>query len=94
MSEGGMVEAQEISAETAFIIVKELDGTFRATTDLTSAFTVARDADRLDIKSGCHEIHQVIAQEELAERIAVKLQKDTPQTQALIRKALEDRDIL
>lgn len=86
--------SEDISAETAFIIIKELDGSYRATTDLTSAFTVARDADRLDIKVGCQEIHQTIAQDDLADRIAFRIQKDTPDTQALIRKALEDRDIL
>ena len=78
MSEGGLVpEAQEQpDAETAFIIVKELDGSFRATTDLASAFLVARDANRADIRQACRELSEAISQDELAERVMARLKAE------------------
>jgi len=78
MSEGGVVpEAQgQPDAETAFIIVKELDGSFRATTDLTSAFFVARDATRADIRQACRDLSEAIAQDELSERVVARLKQE------------------
>jgi hypothetical protein len=78
VSEGGIVPQpqEQPDAETAFIIVKELDGSFRATTDLASSFLVARDANRADIRQACRELSEAIAQDELAERVAARLQSE------------------
>ena len=78
MSEGGVVPQQQEQpdAETAFIIVKELDGSFRATTDLTSAFFVARDATRADIRQACRDLSEAISQDELSERVVARLKAE------------------
>jgi predicted RNase H-related nuclease YkuK (DUF458 family) len=85
-------------AETAFFIVKELDGSWKAMTDIPEAFTIQREAFRHDVKTGCREIYELLAEDDLANSISSKiLESNTPDSQRTaqaIRHALADREIL
>lgn len=96
MSEPVVTEEQaQPDAETAFIIVKELDGSFKATTDLSTAILVNREATRADIRLACKELSEVISHEDLAGLIASTL-TSYPQpgqrTADAIRQALAERE--
>lgn len=96
MSEGAVDTTQEQpDAETAFIIVKELDGSFRATTDLSMAILVNREANRADIRLACKELSEVISHEDLALTIASTLAsypRPSKNTAEAIRQALAERE--
>ena len=52
------VEALEV--ESAFIVFKRADGSFFATTDLTTIATVSKTASIHDVKNGCQELLDTI----------------------------------
>ena len=70
--------------ETAFIMIKEADGSWRVATDLTATFEVAGIATRQDIRIGCQEIARVIDQQDQAaltiQLLSENLGTDTPKT--------------
>lgn len=81
--------------ETGFFVYRETDGSWTATTDLESVPTFNRDATAHDVKSGCREIFEAFAQNDLAFAIADKLNQRLPAesetTADAIRNALQDR---
>ena len=85
-------------AETAFIIVKQWDGSWSVLTDVTSAFTIERESFRHDVKTGCREMYEFLADDDLATHLASKLSSpkpsDSQRTSEAIRHALTERDIL
>jgi hypothetical protein len=85
-------------AETAFILVKQWDGSWTVLTDMSNAFTIDREAYRHDVKTGCREMYEFLADEDLASHLASKLshqnQTDSQRTSEAIRHALTERDIL
>ena len=91
-------ETVKASAETAFVIIKDWDGSWRATAQVASDLTISREAFRHDVKSGCREIYELLAEDDLANTLAAKISEstatDSQRTAQAIRHALADRDIL
>jgi hypothetical protein len=85
-------------AETAFIVIKNQDGTWKATVDVASTFTIERPASRSDVKSGTREIYEFLSEDDIARytaaRISAENQTDTQRATEGVRQALSDRDIL
>jgi hypothetical protein len=92
------MEEIKAEAETAFLIIKEWDGSWRATTQVSEHLTVQREAFRHDVKSGAREIYELLAEDDLANTLANKISEnnvsDSQRTAQAIRHALADRDIL
>jgi len=88
----------QAGAETAFIVIRDWDGSWRATTKFDEVFTISREATRADIKLGCREMHEFLAEDDLASVVAFKIMtsnsSDSQRTTDAIRHALQDRDIL
>lgn len=89
---------EQPDAETAFIMVKQLNGVWKATTDLTTALLVGRTANRNDIKTATRDIHSFLTDDDLANMIVSKIietnKTDTERATQGVRQALSDRDIL
>jgi hypothetical protein len=85
-------------ADTAFIVIKSKDGTWKATVDVASAFTIERQATRADVKTGTREINEFLSEDDIARytaaRISAQNQTDTERATEGVRQALSDRDIL
>lgn len=85
-------------AETAFILVKQWDGSWTVLTDMSNAFTIDREAFRHDVKTGCREMYEFLADDDLAIHLASKLsaqsKTDSQRTSEAIRHALTEREIL
>ena len=85
-------------AETAFIMVKQFDGHWKASTDLSSVLLVERASTRTDIKVGTRDIYNFLADDDLATMVASKIvasgKTDTERATEGVRQALSDRDIL
>jgi hypothetical protein len=64
---------QEAQAETAFIVIRRLDGSFYVTDDLSTNITVERVATIGDIKAGCRELADRIHMLELTDNIITAL---------------------
>jgi hypothetical protein len=84
------------TAETAFLVYREADGSWTATTDITMSLAITREATGSDVKTGCREIYEAFAQTDLAFAISSLIQeKLSPQEQTTadyIRNALQDRN--
>ena len=91
-------ETVKAGAETAFLIIKDWDGSWRATTQVAEELTISREAFRHDVKTGCREIYELLAEDDLANAIANRISEsnrpDSQRTAEAIRHALADRDIL
>lgn len=89
---------ERADAETAFIVVKQWDGGWSVNTDLTQVFTIDRPAYRHDVKTGCREMYDFLADDDLAGLIFNKLsdlnKSDSQRTTEAIRHALTEREIL
>lgn len=59
------VETVMEKVETAFLVIKGEDGTYRATPYPAEALEVARQVTRLEIKLGCSEILDVIKRQDI-----------------------------
>lgn len=85
-------------AETAFILIKGKDGTWKATVDVSSTFTIERTANRADVKTGTREINEFLSEDDIARSVASRIsaqnQTDTQRATEGVRQALSDRDIL
>jgi len=98
--DGEVVEtaAVKAEAETAFILVKQWDGSWSVLTDMSHSFTIDREAFRHDVKTGCREMYEFLADDDLATHLASKLsaqsQSDSQRTSEAIRHALTEREIL
>lgn len=58
---------------TAFLMIKDADGTWRVTTDLATPIQVENQATRLDIRIGCQEIANIITQQDIAANVVTLL---------------------
>jgi len=61
------------NAEIAFVVVKNLDGTYRLLDSLTDEVVSTRKATRLDIKIAAGEIYNSISNAESAEAVLTLL---------------------
>lgn len=77
-----MSEETVVTYDTAFIMIKEMDGSWRVTTDMKTPFEILDVATRQDIRIGCQEIARVIDhQDQAATAVQLLLEnmgKDTP----------------
>jgi hemerythrin superfamily protein len=91
-------QEQPPTSDTAFIIVREFDGGWRVITDMTVAFTIARDASRADVKLGISELNRFLNNDELVNMLLTKLSEgNRPESQVTseaMRQALQDRNLL
>jgi hypothetical protein len=89
-------ELAKADADTAFLVIKDWDGTWKATTDVSMALTIERRANRNDVKTGCRDIHGFLENVDLAAIIASKLStpnvSDTERAAQSVRQALSDRE--
>jgi len=92
------VVEQQPEAETAFIMIKQFDGRWRASTDLSTTLLIERNAGRADIKTGTRDIYNFLTDDDLSSLIASKIvasnKTDTERATQGVRQALSDRDIL
>lgn len=93
-----VTEEARPDSETAFIIAREWNGGWRVITDLSSAFSIARDASRADVKLGISELNRFLNNDELVNMIVTKLSegnKSSSQvTSEAMRQALQDRNLM
>jgi hypothetical protein len=61
------------NAEVAFVVVKNLDGTYKLLDSLTDEVVTSRKASRLDIKLAAGEIYNSISNAESAEAVVTIL---------------------
>lgn len=91
-------EIVKADTETAFILAKQWDGSWLVMTDMSQTFTIERESRRSDVKTGCREMYEFLADEDLATHIVNKLsaanQSDSQRTSEAIRHALTEREIL
>jgi hypothetical protein len=59
--------------DTAFVILKGHDGSWRVTTDITQPFSIDRVASRADVRIGTAEINHLISHQDLATLVAATL---------------------
>lgn len=87
-----------MDVETAFIVAKRSDGSFFATTNLSTELNIIREARTLDIRYGCNDILSLLENNELANLILTKMasnaQSDSEKAASSIRQVLEDKGIL
>lgn len=80
---------------TAFLVIKDADGSWLVTTDLTKEFAIDVLATRQDIRIGCQEIANVVQQQDLALTVISLLnensQPDSQQVAAKMRDAISRR---
>ena len=93
-----MTDELKPDAETAFLVVKEFDGSWSATADISAAMVISRAALRSDIKAGSREVSDFLIEDDLANTLLGKLQQsngsDSSQRATEIRNALSDRNIM
>ena len=86
-----------MEAETAFIVVKRPDGSYYATTDLTTEISVAREATRTEVKHGCYELLDALNVDSITASIINNLPKpesESSKVSSSIRQALSEKGIL
>lgn len=88
--------AEKAGAETAFLMIKDWDGTWKATTDVSMALTIERRANRNDVKTASRDIYNFLDNVDLATIVASKISSqnvsDTERAAQSVRQALSDRD--
>ena len=93
-----MTEDIKPDAETAFLVVKEFDGSWSATANINAPLIITRPALRADIKAGSREVSDFLVEDDLANTLLGKIQQnnisDSSQRATEIRNALSDRNIL
>jgi hypothetical protein len=62
-------EPEKMVVETAFIVLRNKEGFWQATTDLTTPFDAERTANATDIRIGCSEMITVVNHNELLNSI-------------------------
>jgi len=66
-------EEKAPDAITAFITIKMPDGSYRAITDLSTVFSIARVATLNDIRQGCEELRYTITKADIVNGVIDKL---------------------
>lgn len=89
-------ESEKPAADTAFLMIKDWDGVWKATTDLSTALIIDRRATRNDVKTGCRDIHEFLNNVDIATVVASKISAqnltDTERAAQAVRQALSDRE--
>jgi hypothetical protein len=67
-------------AVTAFIVIKMIDGSYVAISDLTKTFTVARSATIGDIRQGCDELRYTITKSDIINGVLEALKPEDSET--------------
>lgn len=77
MTEGDKVteEAKLPNAELAFVIVKNMDGSYRILDSITDEIVIQRRASRLDVKLAAGEVYDSISNAETAEAVIAIIAK-------------------
>lgn len=87
-----------MQVETAFIVGMRADGSFFATTNLTTELEIGRQAENSDIKHGCNDILTLLENNDLANLILTKLaataQSESERTASSMRQVLSEKGIL
>lgn len=89
--------AETVEVEAAFLVFKREDGSFFATTDLTTVATVAKTATIFDVKNGCQEILDTIKMDMVVAAVQASLAPEpTPEEKVAssIRTRLQQEGIL
>lgn len=90
------VALEKAAADTAFLMIKDWDGTWKATTDVSMALTIERRANRNDVKTACRDIHEFLSNVDLAtivvSKISAQNMTDTERAAQSVRQALSDRE--
>lgn len=68
---------QDPQGETAFIVIKNFDGSWTAATDITMPLVVTRAAGRHEIREGCNEIANLVTVQEIATLVMRALPQKT-----------------
>jgi homoserine acetyltransferase len=87
----------EFEVESAFIVFKRPDGSFFATTDLSTVATVTKTATIFDVKTGCQEMLDAIKTDILVSAVKEAMAPlPTPQEKVAssIRTRLQQEGIL
>jgi hypothetical protein len=66
-----------VDANIAFILFQKPNGSFGAVTDLSTAFSVARQATFLDMKIASRELYEALIREEIAGTVVENLKNGT-----------------
>lgn len=61
------------TVETAFIVMKNKDGSWGVTSDVTQPFAIDRVASRADVRIGTTEIKHLLSHQDLAALVAATL---------------------
>ena len=85
-----MADQEEVRYPTAFLMIKEDDGSWRVTTDLTGSFTIDYLATRQDIRIGCQEIASTVNQQDLALMVASLLKENSQQDSQRVSASMRD----
>ena len=67
--------------ETLFFVSKELDGTFRVITDVSTKLEIQRKATLLDIRTAAKDIASAISTRETAEMVVALLKQANKQSE-------------
>ena len=59
--------------DTAFIIMKSTDGSWKVTSDVTAPFAISRIATRADVRMGTTEIKHLVSHQDLATLVAATI---------------------
>lgn len=90
-------EPEALEVESAFIIFKRPDGSFFATTDISTIATVTKTATVFDVKNGCQEILDTIRTDVLVAAISHAMAPEPTQQEKVassIRNRLQQEGIL
>lgn len=66
-------EPELLRAETAFIIMKAHDGSWKVTSDVLTPFAIDRVANRSDVRLGTSEISNLVTYQDIAAIVAAAL---------------------
>lgn len=61
------------TVETAFVVMKNRDGSWGVTSDVTKPFAIDRVASRADVRIGTTEIKHLLSHQDLAALVAATL---------------------
>ena len=85
------MESQEtLEVESAFIVFKRPDGSFFATTDVSTLATVAKTATIFDVKNGCQEILDTIRTDVIVAAISHTMAPE-PTSQEKVASSIRNR---
>jgi hypothetical protein len=76
--------------ETAFIVMKSADGSWRVTSDLGTPFAISASPSRSDVRIGCQEIARIIEQQDLASLVLEAIEQNSMTDSQRISASMRD----